>query len=65
VVILVLLAIGITLAITLPPLLERIANNSLYPPNPEQLPKASPSILGVYQNAGASSDMEICSRIAT
>lgn len=57
------LAIGITLAITLPPLLERQANRTLDPLDPLEFPGPSPSVLRQFQNAALSSENADCSRI--
>jgi len=57
------LAIGITLAITLPPLLEKQANRTLNPPDPLEYPGPSPSLLRQFLKAGVSSEHETCSNI--
>jgi gamma-glutamyltranspeptidase/glutathione hydrolase/leukotriene-C4 hydrolase len=57
------LAIGITLAITLPPLLEKQANRTLDPPDPLEYPGPSPSVLRQFLEAGVSSEHPTCSNI--
>jgi len=56
-----LLGIGITLAITLPPLLEKNAKMRLDPPNPTNLSINSTSVLNHFEKAGVSSEDPICS----
>jgi hypothetical protein len=47
-----LLSIGIILAITLPPILEKASNETLSPPDPPELLIQSTSVLSQYDNAG-------------
>lgn len=63
VLVLIALSIGVTLAITLPPLLDARSESELIPDDPPSLLAPSPSILAQYQRSGVSSDSSICSDI--